>query len=302
MIHIIISSYNEPKSTLEAIKRIKEQEFSDEYKIILSDPFPEIKRMMKEKHPDVKVILDLGEGKSAALNRIMKKIYSENTNDLIILTDGDVFLEPGAVKAMVDQFKDEKVGIVCGHPISMNKKTNKFGYWSHLLFAEMNRTRRIANRRKQFFELSGYLFGIRNGVVKQFPKGASEDNVIPTLFYNKGYRIGYAEGARVLVLNPQNMKDWVIQKKRNIKGHMSLGSQVRTTKKRTNTFLGESKRGIKFVGRYGKTPKDFYYISQLMLARLYVWGLAYNDVYLKGKKYHDGWRVEETKSTSPLDN
>ncbi len=176
-----------------------------------------------------------------------------------------------------------------------------YGYWSHLLLAEMNKTRYAAHKKAEFFEMSGYLFAFRNGIMKKFPEGASEDNVIPTLFYNNGYRIAYAEEARVQVLNPQNFKDWVTQKKRNIKGHMSLDSQVKVTKQRKNTFLGEAKRGLNFVFTYAKGPKQTYWMSRLMAARLWVWGLAYYEVLVKKEEYQDGWRVEETKSTSPLD-
>jgi cellulose synthase/poly-beta-1,6-N-acetylglucosamine synthase-like glycosyltransferase len=302
MITVIITSYNEPNSTLEAIKRIKEQELPVETKIILCDPFIEVRDLIKEKHPDVKFILDLDEGKSKALNKILKKVYSENKEDIIIFTDGDVFLEHGAIKAIYNSFKEESVGIVCGHPISMNKTDNKFGYWAYLLFDEMNKTRMKANKNKEFFELSGYLFAIRNGILKEFPLDASEDNVIPTIFYKAGYRIGYAEDAKVLVLNPQNFKDWMVQKKRNIKGHIALKNQVSTNEiKRKNGFLGEVKRGSKIVWKYMDSPKHTLWVSNLLAARLYAWSLAMYETKIKKEEYKDGWRVEETKSTSPLD-
>ena len=302
MLHIIITSYNEPNSTLEAIRRIKSQDIPIGCKIIVSDPFPEIKKLIKEKHPDIKFILDLDEGKSKALNRIIKKIYSENKDDIIIFTDGDVFLEDLAISSITKLFTDKKVGLACGHPISMNKKSNKFGYWSHILFNEMNKTRKKSHKNKEFFELTGYLFAMRNGIIKEFPLDASEDNVIPLLFSEKGYKIAYAEDARVLVLNPQNFKDWIIQKKRNIKGHLALSSEVKIkNKKRKNTFIGEASRGLKFVWQHADNPKHTIWITQLLLARLYVWILASYEVYIQKNNYSDGWRVEETKSTSPLD-
>lgn len=300
MLHIIISSHNEPKSTLEALRRIKEQELPKEHMIIVSDPFEKIKRLLREHHPDVNVVLDTGEGKSKALNRILKRIWSENTNDIIVFTDGDVFLENGVITAISKKFKNEEVGVVCGHPISMNEKQDKLGWWSHLLFEEMNATRKEADQKNEFFEITGYLFAIRNGIIKEFPVDASEDNVIPTIFYNKGYQIAYAKDARVQVLNPQTFKEWVTQKKRNIKGHLALRSQINVTRNRKNTFLGEAKRGLKFLASHVRTPKDLSWSLQLLVARLYAWSLAYIDV-MKGKKYQDGWRIEETKSTSPLD-
>jgi len=143
---------------------------------------------------------------------------------------------------------------------------------------------------------------MRNGVIKEFSIDASEDNVIPTKFWGKGYKIDYKENAEVYVLNPQNFKDWVTQKKRNIKGHINLKKAItKVNKSRKNSFIGEAIRGVKFALFYPKNVKEFFWTLAMFFARLYVWILAYYETKIKKKEYKDGWREEETPSTKPLD-
>ena len=303
MIHIIITSYNEPKATERAVNTFLNQNIPKPFKIIVADPFPEVKDFIKEKfsnHKEVEFYLDPGEGKSIVLNMIFEEIYSEDKNDIIISTDGDVYVNDIAIKEILDSFKDSKVGVVACHPVSINDRNNKYGYWSHLLLDEMNRTRKKSSSKEEFFELSGYLFGMRNGVIKEFPTQASEDNVIPRLFWEKGYKINYNENACAYVLNPKNFRDWVLQKKRNIKGHISLGKFFKDDIKRKNTFFGEALRGL-YVFSYPKSIKEFFWGVELLIARLYIWLSAYYEVYFKKQEYKDGWREEETESTKPLD-
>src|SRR3989338_10132599 len=181
-----------------------------------------MEKIILNEYTDVEYFEDPDKGKSFALNLILKKIYSNNKNDIIIFTDGDVYVSENAVKEILNQFKDESIGIVCGHPVSLNPRNNKFGYWSHLLFDVFNENRKKFARNKEFFEASGYLFAIRNSIIKEFPIGASEDNVLAIMFWEKNYKVGYAENALVYVMNPGNCEDWVAQKKRNIKGHIAL--------------------------------------------------------------------------------
>lgn len=298
MIHVIITAYGEPKATEKAINSLLVQKTREKFKITVMDPFPEVEEYLKNKFGDkIEFILDEGEGKSYALNYMIRKLYTENKKDILIFTDGDVFLGNKAIQSITDAFKDENIGVVCGHPVSLNPRNNMFGFWSHLLFSEMNKTRKKLYSKKEFFEVSGYLFAIRNGIITEFNVNASEDNVIPILFWKKGYKIGYAESAEVFVLNPQNMKDWLTQKKRNIKGHIALQKIFPDENiGRKNTLIGEALRGLSIFFTFPKNPREFFWTIKLMFMRLKAWQLAY-----KEKDYKDGWREEEVESTKPLD-
>jgi cellulose synthase/poly-beta-1,6-N-acetylglucosamine synthase-like glycosyltransferase len=303
MVKVIITARGEPKATEQAIKAILAQEI-DNIKIIVCDPFTEVKQYLKEKFPDNKRIeffLDPDEGKSTALNMLLEMHYNQDKNEILVFTDGDVFLGKGSLKALLNMFKDPKIGIVCGHPVSMNPRNNMFGFWSYMFFDEMNKNRKKLFKKGKFFAISGYLFAMRNGIVKRFPTETNEDKVIPSLFWNRGYKIGYNENARVYVLNPQNMKDFLLQKKRNIKGRIALKSQIGIVHSKETNFINESIRGIKVFFTYPNNFKEAFWIIIAMYARLRAWLEAFYEIKFKKQVYKDGWRVNETETTKPLD-
>lgn len=301
MIHIIIASYKEPKSTVRAVKTFLKQKISGKFEIIVVDPFPETEVFLKKeiKSKKVKFFLDPGEGKSYALNILFQEYGSSDKNDIFILTDGDVYVSDNAVEEILGKFKDPKIGCVTGKPVSLDSRKTKYGYWSHFVFAGIDRARRLFSEKKEFFECSGYLFAIRKGIIFDFPMETSEDSIIPYLFWKKGYKIKYAENAEVYVKNPDHWKDWLNQKVRNIKGHENL-NRLAPGMPRTKSLSNEIKKGWFFFFTFPKTPKELFWTTQLYFARLYIYYKAFKDL-RKNKLYKDGWREVETESTKPLD-
>jgi len=300
MIDIIITSYKEPNATLRAVQTFLKQEIQQDFRIIVCDPFPEVRDFLKQNIKDKRVgfFLDPGEGKSYALNLLFEKLPG-NSDDIFILTDGDVHVSDNTVSEILKQFEDPEIGCVTGKPVSIDDRDNKFGYWSHLLFSGINRIRRNFSARKDFFECSGYLFAIRKGVIKSFPLDASEDSIIPYLFWQEGYKIGYAELAEVYVKNPENLEDWKAQKIRNIKGHENL-SKLYPDMPRTKSFWNEVKYGGLYALFFPRRIKELGWTFQLYKARLAIYKEAFADLEEK-EVYSDGWRETETPTTRTLD-
>ena len=89
MIDIIITSFNEPKATLRAVNTFLDMNIQQDFRIIVCDPFPEVKEFLKQnlKHHDsirVGFFLDPGEGKSYALNLLFEKLNSNNEHGIIL--------------------------------------------------------------------------------------------------------------------------------------------------------------------------------------------------------------------------
>ncbi|MEK6844039.1 MAG: glycosyltransferase [Nanoarchaeota archaeon] len=301
MIHIIITSYNEPKATARAVKSFLNQKIQDDFEIIVVDPFPEVEKFLKKniKNKKVKFFLDPGEGKSYALNILFQEYGSENKNDIFILTDGDVYISDNTVSEILNKFKDPKIGCVTGRPVSIDSKGTKYGYWSHLLFAGIDKIRRKLSNIGRFLECSGYLFAIRKGVIFDFPMETSEDSIIPYLFWKKGYKIAYADKAEVYVKNPGNWKDWKNQKIRNIKAHENL-DKIAPDMPRTKSFFNEIKEGSLFALTYPRNFREIIWTMQLYLARLNIYAKAFEEL-RRNKSYKDGWREIEIESTKTLD-
>ncbi|MEA3329261.1 MAG: glycosyltransferase family 2 protein [Nanoarchaeota archaeon] len=301
MIHIIITSYKEPKATQKAVESFLNQNVSEEFEIIVVDPFPEVETFLKKniKSKKLKFFLDPGEGKSYALNLILEMFYSNNKNDLFIFTDGDVYSSPNTLQEIANKFKNKKIGCVTAKPVSIDSRKTKYGYWSHLLFTGIHNVRKKFSNQQKFFECSGYLFAIRNGVIKKFPLETSEDSIIPYLFWNKGYKICYADKAEVYVKNPGNWQDWKNQKIRNIKGHENL-EKITKYMPRTKSLFNEVFQGFLFTLTFPRNPKEFFWTVEIYFARLYIYFRAFRELTQK-KTYSDGWRDIETPSTRTLD-
>ncbi|MBI4116560.1 glycosyltransferase [Candidatus Pacearchaeota archaeon] len=301
MINIIITSFNEPKATLRAVNVFLSQKISQKFKVIVVDPFPEVGRFLKKEIKDERFVffLDPGEGKSCALNLLFQEFYSNDKNDIFILTDGDVYVSQNAVFELLTAFKNPKIGCVTGKPVPLEDRKTKYGYWANFLFDAAHKLRKKLSEKKVFFECSGYLFAIRNGVIKGFPGDVSEDSIIPHLFWKKGFEIFYAEKAEVYVKNPDNWNDWKNQKIRNIKGHENL-SKIAPELPRTKTFFNEVKNGLFVFFAHPKNCKELFWLAQLYFARLYIYLVAFKEI-KKNKEYSDGWREVEIKSTKPLD-
>ena len=143
------------------------------------------------------------------------------------------------------------------------------------------------------------MFAIRNNIIKGFPTDVAEDTVIPYLFHKKGYRIGYAENARVYVKWPDNMKDWIKQKTRSIKSHESLNKYIKNRNLRIKTFLNEIIHGSFIAISYPRNVREFLWTLLLFPARLYVWILSFYQIIVKKEQYEGSW--SRSKSTLPLD-
>ena len=301
MIDIIITSYNEPQATLRAVNAFLMQKSKEKIRITVIDPFPEVEKSLKKNIKDKRFTFypDPGEGKSYALNLVFQEYASSNKDDLFILTDGDVHVSQNALVEITNAFKDNKVGCVTGRPISADNKESKYGYWSHLFFAGIDKARKHLSAREKFFECSGYLFAIRKGVILDFPLKTSEDSIIPYLFWKKNYKIKYLPKVEVYVKNPSNWQDWLNQKVRNIKAHENL-DKIAPDMPRTKSLFNEIKYGALFALTYPKSMKELMWTFQSYFARLYLYQKAFNEL-SQNKDYGDGWRETEILSTKPLD-
>ena len=290
-IAILISSFNEPRTIGRAIEAFLKQEISLPYRLIVSAPDKETHEIVK-KYKEVELFVDPGKGKSYAINEALKKINEE----IIILSDGDVFVGDNSVNEILKKFEDKEVGCATGRTIPVEDKKTKYGYWANFLFDCAHKLRKKLNNEKKFVDCTGYLYAFRNKIIKEFPLDVADDAIIPYLLLEKGYRIVYAENAFVYVKNATRWDDWVKQKIRTRKSFTRLNKYIDLKKfPHIKTFKEESK-GIFWLLQYPKTAREFFWTIQLAFSRLYVWVKYHVDITLSNKLYNDGWeRVESTK-------
>lgn len=293
-ITLLITAFKEP-TTDKAIEAAINQDTNKEYNIIVSAPDEEtldIARKFQKKHKNIEIFKDPGKGKSYALNILFKKLDS----DILILTDGDVAISKNSVKDILEIFNDPEVGCLTGRPSAFETKSTKYGYWANFLFEAAHRIRKKAYEKNEFIECSGYLFAFRKKLIESIPLDVAEDSVIPYYFWEKGYKIGYAENALVYIKNASNFKDWIKQKTRTSKAHETLEKYVDTeTTPRVKNFKNEA-GGIVWAITYPDNIREIFWTIQLIMARLYMWGKVMYETHIKKENYGDAWvRIESAR-------
>lgn len=289
MISIIITSYKEPNTIGKAIESILKNNLKN-YEILVVAPDKEtLDAAKKYSNKNIKLIKDFGKGKPAALNLAVSKAKG----DILILTDGDVYVKENSLNLLLEPFKNKKIGAVSGNPVSLNPKNNMLGYWSHVLTGVANERRIKAVMSEKRFFCSGYLFAIRK---KLFPKLyeelLSEDGFISHKVYEQGYKLSYSEKSKVYIKYPTNIKDWLIQKKRSAGGYNQIKNlinvEIRSFKQEAMGALGL----LKFISSF----KEFLWMGSLFLIRIYLWIIIYKEINLQKKSSKNIWkRVESTK-------
>lgn len=284
---VVITAFREEKTIGKAIESVKEQIDlrTDELWVVAPDKET---ISASKKFPGVKVFKDPGNGKPTALNLIFEKV----AGGIVVLTDGDVWIDKKAIKNLVSKFKEDGVGIVSSRPVSLNDKSNLFGYWAYLLTEAAHLVRIQRNLKGQFLDCSGYLLAIRKDLFTHIPADhLTEDAYLSQQVYQKGYKTVYAPEARVLVKFPTNFKDWIKQKTRSVGGASQSVSGV-------PMMRGISKEiaQAKILITLPKSVLEYWYLFLLFCVRGYLWVNIFWKLKIKKLPFDKVWlRVESTK-------
>jgi len=291
MISIIITAYKEPSTIGKAIEQILKNNLTD-YEILVTAPDNEtlnVAKIYSKRYQFVRILKDEGKGKPAALNLAVNSARG----DLLILTDGDVYVGGDSLGFLIKPFENPKIGAVSGNPVSLNSRKNRLGFWAYVLTSIASKRRLTALKLKRRFFCSGYLFAIKKSLFPKLPEELlSEDGFISNNVYKKGYNLSYSLKSKVYVKYPTTFDDWVIQKKRSAGGY----NQIRKmTSVEMRSFKKESLGGFSLL-RYVSNTLEFFWLIELFLARVYLWLVIYRDININKKSHKEIWkRVETTK-------
>ncbi|MCK9368805.1 glycosyltransferase family 2 protein [Candidatus Dojkabacteria bacterium] len=301
MISVILVAYKEPISVIKAIKCIADQKYSgipSDFELIQVSPDDETLSYGLKEATRLNLgrkfiqIKDPLKGKPFALNMAFKQAKGE----ILVLTDGDVYLGESSISLILSPFSDPNVGGVTGRPISSDLRTNFWGYISHLLTDAANHKRENTINKGRFFPMSGYFMAIRNSFA--IPDNLlSEDAYISYLVANSGKKIEYIPKALVFVKFPKTFKDYLTQKVRSLGGYIQL-ERLGISKefKQSRSFFIELKYAI-FTLTYGKNIREFIWSVIFFPIRLYTWIVIFiKRMLLKKVLPEKGWeRILSTK-------
>ncbi|MEI6731233.1 MAG: glycosyltransferase [archaeon] len=288
MISIIITTNREPKTVGKAIKNII---FGlKDFELLVCAPDNQTLNAAKKSYGKTILIRDLGKGKPAALNLA----FARARGKILILTDGDVYSEKGAAKKLLDYMNRTRYSAVSGRVVSLNERNGIFGYWAHLLTNGFHNLRLRQTKKNQDIICSGYLYALRAGIVKVIPeKVLADDAYISLSTIKEGFKTGYCPEARVFVKYPDNLPDWIRQKKRTAGRVYQLEKEFGV--KKSSSLNDEIISGFAELFEIDSF-KELAWFILLMIMRGYIWARVFLDFRLWRRDFGKVWeRVESTK-------
>ncbi|MBN1331962.1 glycosyltransferase [Candidatus Dojkabacteria bacterium] len=320
MITVILTSYKEPNTIGKAAQSIADSKYSGysgEMQLIQISPDKETleegaKILTHLKNENSKLqfeqITDPGKGKPVALNLGLRAAKGE----IIIFTDGDVYFEKNAVKALIDKFsEDSSIGGVSGRPVSKDSKSTMMGYYGHL-FADANHyrreidlakahqeTSRIFVRRHRFFPMSGYIMAVkREFLAESLPEDVLVDDAYISYYvFNQGKKIAYEPEAIAFIKYPANLNDYFRQKKRSTGGYIQLWKYPNIVKEETKSRSPwHELEMFWFPFKYAKNVREFFWSGLIIPIRAWLWMQIIFEQRILKKDFEKTWvRVESTK-------
>lgn len=304
MISILLTAWKEEKTVGKAIECLVKKEYSginDDFELLLVAPDEDTANaaLLKVKELGIedkyKYVKDKSEGKPRALNML----FEMAKGDILVLSDGEVFLEPNAVGELIRVLKSDKsLGGVSGRPVASNDRNESiYGYWAHMQADAVHRMRIDKNKKDiKFFPVSGYIMAVKNLNFNFPPELFLDDAYLSYIIYNSGYQIGYAEAAKVQVKYPTSWNDFIKQKFRSLIGFEQLYKyEIIRPETKSRSFWQEVAY-FWFPIAYAKNIKEFFWSLLYYPVRLYLWvrNRAGRDLVRNAKSIRDVYVQTET--------
>jgi cellulose synthase/poly-beta-1,6-N-acetylglucosamine synthase-like glycosyltransferase len=293
MLTIVITAYREESSIGRAIEGFLAQDLPHDCELLVvcpDDPTGAAAAAYAARDARVRWIRDEASGKPAALNLALGAACGE----LVILSDGDVYIGSGAVSALLAALEDPQVGIVSGRPVSLSPRDSVLGYWSHLLVDAAHHQRTLRAARGDFLECSGYLYAFRRALFSQIPEDSlAEDGLISHRIWQQGFRTAYAPEGLVYVKYPTTYADWLRQKTRSAGGYAQGYVQ---NSRGMRSFRSEALGGAWNALRFARGWRELWWTLLLFAARIHLWLRVGWNVKLRRRPFSTVWqRVDSTK-------
>lgn len=223
------------------------------------------------------------EGKASAINLFL----STASGDIFILESGDTIPDEGTLDKLVASFEKPTIGMTGAHPVPVNSKNTFVGFSVQLMWLLHHK---IALMTPKLGELVAF-----RSFVRKIPNDTAVDEAsIEAIVREAGYDLCYVSDAIVRNKGPENIQDFIKQRRRIAAGHKHL---LREQNHEVSTL--DSKKILRILIReHSWKPRDTIWtvgaISLEAIGRM----LGYYDFYLK-KKNPFIWDI--ASSTKKLD-
>ena len=254
-ISFIISAFNEESVMQEKLENVLGLDYPrDKVEIIVvsdasTDRTDEIVNSFSDKGVRLHRMSER-KGKIPGLNEVIPTSKGE----ILVLTDANCMFNRDAIRALVSNFSDERVGAVNGEHIFLNKRESTVERGVGLYWKYETWLKRMESAIHSNVFVTGAMIAVRRELYPDTITGELNlDNVLPTCIVNKGYRVVYEDGAVVTEETAKNLRE-------------DFRGRVRTTI-----------RGfwfIRLLRRFISISKHPFFIIHLLCRKVFRWLVA----------------------------
>ncbi len=214
-----IFAYNEEKNIGQLLQAVEEQVLKKvELKEIIvvssasTDRTDYIVREYEKKDPRIKLIIqNERKGKSSAINLFLK----EATGDVLIIESADTIPAKNTIEKLTVPFYDESIGMTGGRPEPINNPKSFIGFAVCMMWHLHHKMAMISPK-------IGEMASFRN-IVKEIPEHSPVDEAsIESIITHGGLKLKYVPDAIVHNKGPENVSDFIKQRRRIYTGHLWL--------------------------------------------------------------------------------
>lgn len=298
-ISVGICAYNEEQNIKNLLDNLlSEQQLGRRDEIIVvcsgsTDSTPLIVKEYSRKDPRIKLIIEEQRlGKASAINKILDNYRGQ----FVFLIPADVIPEKNSLPLMVKMMSaDPKIGVMCGSPIPVNSEIGFSGYMSHLMWRIHNSTLDYLDNMHLGNHASGEFMLVRQGIIDKLPLDViNDDAYIAVMAANKGSLVKYCDNAKVYIKAPDNIHDYIRQRRRVVFGHMRVKQLTKSYPKTIeNMMLADPSKSLHILGEeVKKRPKDTMKLLLVVFIEAFVNMLAMFDMAMK--RNHTIWAVSNS--------
>ncbi|MGL4327893.1 MAG: glycosyltransferase family 2 protein [Tannerellaceae bacterium] len=216
---LLIAAYNEQDIVSDKMINCDSLDYpKDKLHIVwVTDGTTDNTNALLAQYPNVTVLFEPArKGKTAALNRAVPYIKTSYS----IFTDANTMLNKQAIKEIVLQFSDPKVGCVAGEKrIFVDEKANNASSGEGFYWKYESTLKSLDSQLNSAVGAAGELFAIRTELYEQMEEDTLLDDFILSLrIAQKGYKIAYCDTAYATETGSANFKEEQKRKVRIVAG------------------------------------------------------------------------------------
>ena len=226
---LMVCAYNEEDIISEKMSNIHSLDYpADRLHLVwATDGSTDNTNSILSAYPDVKIVFSPERrGKSAALKHGIKEVSTE----IVMMTDANTMLNPGAVREIVRLMQDPKVGCVSGEKKVMAKSdSDKAAQGEGLYWKYESTLKRLDSELYSAMGAAGELCVIRRQLMTDIPDDTLlDDFVISMEIVRMGYKIAYTSKAFAMEYGSADLHEESKRKRRIAAGGLQSSWRLRS--------------------------------------------------------------------------